>query len=73
MVRDDALRQSLLSAVQAEDGHFLYESGHHGDLWLDLNRLFVDVAQVRLWAAARAEATSSAVPQLSAGRWLEER
>lgn len=23
-------------------GHFLYESGHHGDTWLDLDRLFVD-------------------------------
>jgi len=23
-------------------GHFVYESGHHGDTWLDLERLFVD-------------------------------
>lgn len=23
-------------------GHYLYESGHHGDTWLDLNVLFVD-------------------------------
>ena len=22
-------------------GHFVYESGHHGDLWFDLDMLFV--------------------------------
>lgn len=25
-------------------GHFLHESGHHGDTWLKLDRLFVDGA-----------------------------
>lgn len=35
-VADDALRM-----VPARRGHFLLESGHHGDLWLDLERLCV--------------------------------
>ena len=26
----------------ARRGHFVYESGDHGDLWLDLDRLFTD-------------------------------
>ncbi len=30
----------LLSAV---DGHFVFESGHHGTRWMDLEALFLDV------------------------------
>jgi orotate phosphoribosyltransferase len=32
---------TLLDLVGARRGHFRYESGHHGSLWLDLDRLFV--------------------------------
>lgn len=39
---DDVLR--LLAARR---GHFLLESGHHGDLWLDLERLFQDPNRIR--------------------------
>ena len=28
-------------------GHFVYESGHHGDTWLDLDHLFVDQERLR--------------------------
>jgi orotate phosphoribosyltransferase len=38
-----------------ERGHFRYESGHHGDLWLDLDRLFVDVGRTRAYASELAE------------------
>ena len=31
----------LLDLVPARRGHFEYESGHHGDLWLDLDTLFL--------------------------------
>jgi orotate phosphoribosyltransferase len=31
----------LLELVGARRGHFQYESGHHGELWLDLDGLFV--------------------------------
>ncbi|KGM30949.1 hypothetical protein P409_30075, partial [Inquilinus limosus MP06] len=41
-------------AVSATRGHFHYESGHHGDLWLDLDLLFLDAARMRGWAAALA-------------------
>ena len=36
-----AAAADLLDLVPARRGHFAYESGHHGDLWLDLDTLFV--------------------------------
>ena len=46
---------AVLMAVGASRGHFAYESGHHGDLWLDLDSLFVDPARAERIAAALAE------------------
>ena len=37
------------------EGHFRYESGHHGDTWLELDRLFVDQARLRTIAAELGE------------------
>lgn len=37
----------VLDLLPAREGHFLLESGHHGDRWLDLETLCVDVAAVR--------------------------
>jgi orotate phosphoribosyltransferase len=36
-------------------GHFLLESGHHGELWLDLERLFLHPERVEPLLAALAE------------------
>ena len=36
-------------------GHVAYESGHHGDTWLDLDRLFVDQRRLQTIAGALAE------------------
>lgn len=33
--------ENVLDLVNARRGHFVYESGHHGGLWLDLDRLFL--------------------------------
>jgi hypothetical protein len=38
--------RDLLDALAAMREHFVYESGHHGVLWLDLDRLLV---AARLW------------------------
>jgi orotate phosphoribosyltransferase len=35
-----ALEDDLLALLQARKGHFEFESGHHGELWLDLDALF---------------------------------
>jgi orotate phosphoribosyltransferase len=34
------MEDTLLSMIGARRGHFRLESGHHGDLWLDLDSLF---------------------------------
>lgn len=35
------MQDTVLSLLPARRGHFLLESGHHGDLWLDLEALFL--------------------------------
>ncbi len=37
----DPLREDLAALLSVRRGHFRLESGHHGDLWLDLDRLFL--------------------------------
>jgi orotate phosphoribosyltransferase len=41
----------LIGLLEARRGHFLLESGHHGDLWLELDRLFVRPARLEPFAA----------------------
>jgi orotate phosphoribosyltransferase len=36
----------LTALLSGRDGHFLLESGHHGDLWLDLDALFLRPARL---------------------------
>jgi orotate phosphoribosyltransferase len=43
---DGALEGEILELLEARRGHFLLESGHHGDLWLELDRLFVRPARL---------------------------
>jgi orotate phosphoribosyltransferase len=42
----------LIDAMGARRGHFLLESGHHGELWLDLDALFARPARVAPFIAA---------------------
>jgi orotate phosphoribosyltransferase len=57
----------LLAAVAAERGHFRYESGHHGDLWLDLDRLLIDAGRTRALASALAERAGACWPEVVCG------
>jgi orotate phosphoribosyltransferase len=36
---EDFMQEKVLELLSARRGHFLLESGHHGDLWLDLESL----------------------------------
>lgn len=54
--------ETLLDAVAASRGHFLYESGHHGDLWMDLDALFVNARRARGWASALARRAMACRP-----------
>lgn len=44
------MEEQLLGLLSARRGHFLLESGHHGNLWLDLDALFVRPAALRPFA-----------------------
>jgi orotate phosphoribosyltransferase len=45
------LREELLTLLAAREGHFRYESGHHGALWLDIPRLYLRPRRLRGLAA----------------------
>lgn len=38
---NNALSKEFLNLLPARKGHFRFESGHHGNLWLDLDLLFL--------------------------------
>jgi orotate phosphoribosyltransferase len=50
-----SMHDELFSIMAARRGHFRLESGHHGELWLDVDRLFVQPDRVRPMAAKLAE------------------
>src|SRR5436190_20660163 len=50
----EVMREELLSLLAARKGHFRYESGHHGDLWLEIPRLYLRPSRLRRFAAALA-------------------
>ena len=62
-----AIEEALRAAVSATRGHFRYESGHHGDLWLDLEGLLVDARGVRDWAAELARRAAGCRPEIVCG------
>jgi orotate phosphoribosyltransferase len=45
------MQKKVLELVSGRQGHFLWESGHHGDLWLDLERLCLQPQRVQAAAA----------------------
>ncbi|MBE7550575.1 MAG: orotate phosphoribosyltransferase [Anaerolineales bacterium] len=57
----------LEQAVGATRGHFRYESGHHGDLWLDLEMLFIDTQRMWGWAKALARRAAVCRPDVICG------
>jgi len=61
------IQRELLAAARAQRGHFRYESGHHGDLWLDLDTLFVDARRTARWAAALARHAATIEPDVVCG------
>lgn len=41
------MEEKLLELLSVRRGHFVLESGHHGNLWLDLDALFLRPAKLR--------------------------
>ncbi len=52
------MREELVNRLSAHTGHFRLESGHYGDLWLDLELLCLRPGQVRRFAAELAKRLS---------------
>ncbi len=46
------MQEELLSLLAPRQGHFRLESGHHGDLWLEVPRLYLRPGRLRPFAAA---------------------
>lgn len=40
-IENQEFETALLQLVTSREGHFQFESGHHGNLWLDLDALFL--------------------------------
>jgi orotate phosphoribosyltransferase len=49
------MQDRVLELLAARHGHFRFESGHHGSLWLDLELLCVEPRRLQPLAAALAE------------------
>ena len=45
--QNESLQKDLLDLLSGRRGHFKLESGYHGDLWFDLDRLFLQASTVR--------------------------
>ena len=58
--------QSRLAA-HSRRGHFVFESGHHGDLWIDLDALLGDGEFFAQWAAELADRVRHAAPEVVCG------
>lgn len=54
----NGLQEELLKLLAARKGHFKLESGHHGNLWLDLDLLFLQPSRIRPFASELAKRLS---------------
>lgn len=65
------MQAELEALLQPRRGHFVYESGHHGELWLDLARLFLHPERVRPLATALADRLRGHGPTAVCGPLVE--
>jgi orotate phosphoribosyltransferase len=53
------MEEKVLELLSARKGHFLLESGHHGDLWLDLEMLCLNPPLLKSLAAQLAQSIAN--------------
>jgi orotate phosphoribosyltransferase len=59
--------EAFLTLVSGRQGHFQLESGHHGELWLDLDALFADPRRVAPLVAQLTDALRPHVVEVVCG------
>src|SRR5262245_26576543 len=65
------MNEPFLSHVHARRGHFLLESGHHGDLWLDLESLCLEPVRIQPFASELAKQLAHFRPEAVCGPLVE--
>ncbi len=68
---EEIMQEQVLELLSARRGHFLLESGHHGDLWLDLESLCLRPRRVQIAAAELAEPLSKLEVDVVCGPLVE--
>jgi orotate phosphoribosyltransferase len=63
----DSPQDELIRSLAARAGHFRLESGHHGDLWLDLDTLFLRPQSLWRLVAALATRLAAHAPEVMCG------
>ena len=56
---NESFQKDFLTLLQVRHGHFELESGHHGNLWLDLDRLFLRPKAIQRFVAELAHKISA--------------
>ena len=64
-------QEELLSLVHAQSGHFVFESGYHGDVWWDLEALCQRPAKLLPFVAALAASLRQYEPDVICGPLVE--
>jgi orotate phosphoribosyltransferase len=65
------MSESLIGSVPARRGHFVLESGHHSDLWLDLELLFLHPKLIEQSVARLSEMVRPLSPEAVCGPLVE--
>lgn len=65
------MQDEIIHLLPMRRGHFRLESGHHGDLWLDLELLYLDPAPVRRLAKELASRVVTHHPEVICGPLVE--
>jgi orotate phosphoribosyltransferase len=65
------LEEQVAELMPERRGHFVYESGHHGRVWLNLERLLLHPARVRPLAGVLAERLRALRPDAVCGPLVE--
>lgn len=65
------MRTDLAELLHERRGHFEFESGHHGDRWLELERLFERPRAVRPLVRELAEKVAGLEPEVICGPMVE--